>query len=53
MNKNRWGVDRIFRSTKRWFGSGKARYKGLVRVHTELLYRRLWRITCILPLALL
>ncbi|XOD66924.1 MAG: hypothetical protein ACMUEL_02575 [Flavobacteriales bacterium Tduv] len=28
MSKTRWGVER-------WFGSGKARYKGLAHVHTQ------------------
>ncbi|XOD68169.1 MAG: hypothetical protein ACMUEL_02380 [Flavobacteriales bacterium Tduv] len=28
-------VERTFGSIKRWFGSGKARYKGLVRVQTQ------------------
>ncbi|XOD67021.1 MAG: transposase [Flavobacteriales bacterium Tduv] len=33
MSKTRWVVERTFGSIKRWFGSVKARYKGLARVH--------------------
>ncbi|XOD67733.1 MAG: transposase [Flavobacteriales bacterium Tduv] len=35
MSKTRWVVERVFCSVKRWFGSGKARYKGLARVHSQ------------------
>ncbi|XOD68273.1 MAG: transposase [Flavobacteriales bacterium Tduv] len=37
VNKSRWVVERIFGSIKRWFGLGKARYKGLARVHAQYL----------------
>ncbi|XOD67068.1 MAG: transposase [Flavobacteriales bacterium Tduv] len=37
MSKTRWVVERTFRSIKRWFGSDKALYKGLTRVHAQLL----------------
>ncbi|XOD66909.1 MAG: transposase [Flavobacteriales bacterium Tduv] len=35
MRKIRWVVERTFGSIKRWFRSGKARYKGLARVHAQ------------------
>ncbi|XOD67246.1 MAG: transposase [Flavobacteriales bacterium Tduv] len=35
MSKTRWVVERTFGSIKRWFGSGKDRYKGLARVHAH------------------
>ncbi|XOD67507.1 MAG: transposase [Flavobacteriales bacterium Tduv] len=35
MSKNRWVVERVFGSIKRWFGLGKARYKRLTRVYTQ------------------
>ncbi|XOD67523.1 MAG: transposase [Flavobacteriales bacterium Tduv] len=35
MSKTRWVVEPIFGSIKRWFGSGKASYKGLARVHAQ------------------
>ncbi|XOD66689.1 MAG: transposase [Flavobacteriales bacterium Tduv] len=50
--KNESVVERTFGRIKRWFGSGKARYKGLARVHAQLLWR-LWRIICTVPLELL
>ncbi|XOD66526.1 MAG: transposase [Flavobacteriales bacterium Tduv] len=37
MNKTQWGIERIFGSIKCWFGSGKARYKGLARVYAQYL----------------
>ncbi|XOD66736.1 MAG: transposase [Flavobacteriales bacterium Tduv] len=33
VNKNRWVVELTFGSIKRWFVSGKTRYKGLACVH--------------------
>ncbi|XOD67369.1 MAG: transposase [Flavobacteriales bacterium Tduv] len=33
VSKTRWVVERTFGSIKRWFGSGKVRYKGLTRVY--------------------
>ncbi|XOD66692.1 MAG: transposase [Flavobacteriales bacterium Tduv] len=45
MSKTRWVLEPTFGSIKRWFGSGKARYEGLIRVHANLLWR-LWRIIC-------
>ncbi|XOD67822.1 MAG: transposase [Flavobacteriales bacterium Tduv] len=35
MSKTRWVVERTFISIKRWFRSGKARYKGLARVPAQ------------------
>ncbi|XOD68225.1 MAG: transposase [Flavobacteriales bacterium Tduv] len=35
VSKTRWVVERTFGSIKRWFGSGKARYKVLARVHAQ------------------
>ncbi|XOD66577.1 MAG: transposase [Flavobacteriales bacterium Tduv] len=35
MSTTRWVVERTFSSIKRWFGSRKARYKGLARVHDQ------------------
>ncbi|XOD68281.1 MAG: transposase [Flavobacteriales bacterium Tduv] len=35
VSKTRWVVELTFGSIKCWFGSGKARYKGLARVHAE------------------
>ncbi|XOD67955.1 MAG: transposase [Flavobacteriales bacterium Tduv] len=35
MSTPRWVVERIFGSIKRWFGSGKTRYKELARVHAQ------------------
>ncbi|XOD66963.1 MAG: transposase [Flavobacteriales bacterium Tduv] len=35
MSKTRWVVEPIFSSIKRWFFSGKARYKGLIHVHVQ------------------
>ncbi|XOD66507.1 MAG: transposase [Flavobacteriales bacterium Tduv] len=29
MSKNRWVIERTFGKVKHWFGSRKARYKGL------------------------
>ncbi|XOD67634.1 MAG: transposase [Flavobacteriales bacterium Tduv] len=37
MSKPRWIVERTFGFIKPWFGSGKALYKGLVRVHAQYL----------------
>ncbi|XOD67900.1 MAG: transposase [Flavobacteriales bacterium Tduv] len=41
MNKNRWVVERTFGKVKRWFGSGKDRYKrlGLNRMHAHILMK--------------
>ncbi|XOD68213.1 MAG: transposase [Flavobacteriales bacterium Tduv] len=38
VNKTRWVVERTFGSIKRWFGSGKTRYKGLARVACQVSY---------------
>lgn len=35
ISKKRWVVERTFGSMKRWFASGKARYKSLARVHAQ------------------
>ncbi|XOD67876.1 MAG: transposase [Flavobacteriales bacterium Tduv] len=35
MSKPKWVVKHTFSSIKRWFRSGKARYKGLARVHAQ------------------
>ncbi|XOD67767.1 MAG: transposase [Flavobacteriales bacterium Tduv] len=35
MSKTRWVLERTYSSIKCWFGSGKARYKGLFRVHAQ------------------
>ncbi|XOD66852.1 MAG: transposase [Flavobacteriales bacterium Tduv] len=35
MSKTQWVVEHTFVSIKRWFGSGKARYKRLNRVHAQ------------------
>ncbi|XOD68196.1 MAG: transposase [Flavobacteriales bacterium Tduv] len=35
VSKTRWVVERTFGSIKRWFGSGKDRYKVLARVHAQ------------------
>ncbi|XOD68193.1 MAG: transposase [Flavobacteriales bacterium Tduv] len=40
VSKTLWVVERTFGSIKRWFGSGKARYKGLVRVYAQHLMGR-------------
>ncbi|XOD66763.1 MAG: transposase [Flavobacteriales bacterium Tduv] len=37
MSKTRWVIERTFSSINRWFGSIKARYKGLARVHDQYL----------------
>ncbi|XOD67108.1 MAG: hypothetical protein ACMUEL_03640 [Flavobacteriales bacterium Tduv] len=52
MTKTRWVVERTFGSIKCWPGSSKDSYKGLARVHAQHLMR-LWRIICIVSLALL
>ncbi|XOD68043.1 MAG: transposase [Flavobacteriales bacterium Tduv] len=52
MSKKRWVVERTFGSIKRWFGSGKACYKGLARLHAQHLMM-LWLIICIVLLELL
>ncbi|XOD67716.1 MAG: transposase [Flavobacteriales bacterium Tduv] len=49
MSKTQWVVERTFGSIKRWFGSGKARYKGLAHVHAQPLIEAL-RIICTIPL---
>ncbi|XOD67420.1 MAG: transposase [Flavobacteriales bacterium Tduv] len=35
MSKTQWVVKRAYSSIKRCFGVGKARYKGLARVHVQ------------------
>ncbi|XOD67585.1 MAG: hypothetical protein ACMUEL_06550 [Flavobacteriales bacterium Tduv] len=35
MSKPQWIRERTFCSIKGWFGSGKARYKKLARVHVQ------------------
>ncbi|XOD67112.1 MAG: transposase [Flavobacteriales bacterium Tduv] len=35
VSKTRWVVERTFGSIKRWFGSGKTRYKGLTHVYAQ------------------
>ncbi|XOD67512.1 MAG: hypothetical protein ACMUEL_06110 [Flavobacteriales bacterium Tduv] len=37
-------------SIKRWFGSGKTRYKGLASVHAQHLTEGGYGIICIVPL---
>ncbi|XOD67755.1 MAG: transposase [Flavobacteriales bacterium Tduv] len=37
MSKPRWVIKRTFSNIRRWFGSGKDRYKGLARVHAQRL----------------
>lgn len=35
ISSKRWAMQRIFRSLKRWFGSGSTQLKGLQKVHVE------------------
>ena len=35
ISKQRWVVERTFGGMSRWFGTGKARYKGLPKVHGQ------------------
>jgi len=35
ISKQRWVVERTFGGMSRWFGAGKARYKGLAKVHGQ------------------
>jgi len=35
ISKHRWMVERTFGGMKRWFGAGKARYKGLAKTHAQ------------------
>ncbi|XOD67392.1 MAG: transposase [Flavobacteriales bacterium Tduv] len=49
MNTTQWVVERTFSSIKCWFGSGKAHYKRLARVHAQNLMEMLWHIICFVP----
>ena len=35
ISKKRWVVERTFGGMKRWFGAGRARYKGLAKTHSQ------------------
>ena len=35
ISKKRWVVERTFGGMKRWFGTGRARYKGLAKTHAQ------------------
>ncbi|MDR2291852.1 MAG: transposase, partial [Prevotellaceae bacterium] len=35
ISKRRWVVERTFGGMKRWFRTGRARYKGLEKTHTQ------------------
>ncbi|XOD68267.1 MAG: transposase [Flavobacteriales bacterium Tduv] len=52
VSKNRWVVERTLGSIKRWFGSGKARYKGINSRACPVSYED-YGIICIVPLELL
>ncbi|XOD66497.1 MAG: transposase [Flavobacteriales bacterium Tduv] len=39
MSKIQWVIERTFGKVKNWFGSRKARYKGLARVHAQHLMK--------------
>jgi transposase, IS5 family len=35
ISKRRWVVERTFAGMSRWFGAGKARYKGMIKIHAQ------------------
>ncbi|XOD68201.1 MAG: transposase [Flavobacteriales bacterium Tduv] len=35
VSKTKWVIERTIGSIKRWFGTGKARYKELSRIHAQ------------------
>ncbi|XOD66550.1 MAG: hypothetical protein ACMUEL_00370 [Flavobacteriales bacterium Tduv] len=53
MSKNRWVVEVIFGSIKRWFVSRKARYKRIISCACPASYEDYRHIICIVPLELL